>query len=120
LIDVKRFVICVAALLVVVLLIPALIDWVSPDKVENVCPFAVKIDGQVYLTRMDSTDLRPEDGQITGYIESSVPISQMPEENDQANWDCVGQPYAVIDGEVFLRDKGGIWYTCKPSETTRQ
>lgn len=115
----KRFVICVAVLLVGVLLIPALIDWVSPDKVEDVCPFSVKIDGQVYLTRRDSVDFRPEEGQISGYIQSSVTINQMPEENDQANFDCVGQPYAVIDGEVFLRDKGGIWYACKPSGTTR-
>lgn len=115
----KRFVICVAVLLVIVLLIPALIDWVTPDLVEDVCPCSVKIDGQVYLTRMDPAEFRPEDGQITGYIQSSVTINQMPEEDEQANFDCVGQPYAVIDGEVFLRDKGGAWYACKPSGTTR-
>lgn len=111
----KRFLVLFSVILVIVLLIPVSIGWINSDEASNICPYAVKIDDQVYITRRDSVDILPEEGQIVGHIQSSVPITQMPAENNQANFDCVGQPYAIIDGSVYLKDKGGIWYVCEPA-----
>lgn len=92
---------------VIVLLATALIVGIgcfSCGTRENwTCPMAVMVDGTVYITGCEKAEQEPEDKDIKGYIRSAVHASQMPEENDQSNFDaCVGQPYAIVDGQLLL------------------
>lgn len=67
----------------------------------NVCPYAIRVEGQVYYCYEEEAD--PENVEVLGTITSSVNISQGPEIDDQANRsDWVGAPYGTADGRMYL------------------
>lgn len=85
------------------------------DVAENRCPCAVMLEGEQYLCFFDKSEVIPNDSEITGTIKSDVVETSMPSENEQCNFPAgVGQPYAIIDGTVYLRIDD-VWYVCIPN-----
>ena len=79
-------------------------------------PKMIQVDGTVYhiwgtpLERLFDLDKCESTGRITSIIAQSL----TPAENNQANFDCDGQPYVWLDGNLFLKQKDGNWYRCSP------
>lgn len=85
------------------------------DVAENRCPCAVMLEGEQYLCFFDKSEVIPNDSQITGTIKSDVVETSMPSENEQCNFPAgVDQPYAIIDGTVYLCIDD-VWYVCIPN-----
>lgn len=76
------------------------------------------INGAIYYCFQYKTDIVPTEDDISGTIKSVCEegIVALPTENDQSNFPtCLDQPYAVIDGKVyiFFNDK---WTVCTPAD----
>lgn len=109
----KRFLLCIVSIALVCVLVPAVgFLYNTFNAPKYVQPASVKIDGTLYYTYMKPAPTPPEESQITGYIRSCVAGTEKPTENDQSNFEsCVGEPYAMVDGQLLLR-ANGVWYEC--------
>ena len=97
----------------------------SDEDIRWVCPPTVIIDGREYR---DWSIIRPnitiKDEDVLGYITSVVSITEMPTQNNEANYDAVlNQPYARWTdeeyGEVYViwHDYGWkAWYILLPAD----
>ena len=76
----------------------------------------VMVDGALYHTYGEEAPA-PEADEISGQISARfVAGSVLPKEEGTSNFDeCVGQPYAFVDGELLLY-YGGQWNRCVPAE----
>ncbi len=83
------------------------------DRGPTTCPLSVMIDGTVYYTFSEKSDVTPTQEQISGYIRSCEDISGMPKKDDQSNFSaCVDQPYAFVEGQLLLY-YSGQWNLCE-------
>lgn len=77
------------------------------------CPPAIMVNDEIYYCRGGTVDIGLNDVEILGYIDLSVPRSEIPKENNASNFPiCVGQPYGVYEGEmcIYFDDQ---WHACK-------
>ena len=79
---------------------------IQPD---GIWPMAIMVDGQVYLCYEEIVGV--EDVKILGYITSTVEINQGPEEDDQANFPCLNQPYGTYEGRMLIYYDDN-WHKC--------
>lgn len=71
------------------------------EEVDGVWPFAIQVDGQIYLCYEEKAD--PENVEVLGTITSCAYDTPGPEIDDQANRpDWVGAPYGTADGRIYL------------------
>lgn len=86
----------------------------APDDNPNwTCPCSIMVDGVQYHTYFEKAEIDTDSIVIAGHIEErSCEISEMPTKNDTSNFDtCVGEPYAWVDGRLYLRCDGQ-WNVC--------
>lgn len=76
---------------------------------DGIWPMALRVDGQVYLCYEEVIEV--EDVEILGYITSIVEINQGPEEDDQANFPCLNQPYGTYEGRMLIYYDDN-WHKC--------
>ncbi len=90
----------------------------APDNPNWTCPCSIMVDGVQYHTYFEKADLDTDSIAIAGNIKKqSCDISDMPTENDTSNFDtCVGEPYAWVDGQLYLRCNGQ-WNVCVNANT---
>lgn len=121
----KKFFICIACLMALVLLIPAVYDhFYNKEHYEGkgYVPMAIQVDGRMYYA-MVTDDYEPtlslDDSAIDGCITSSVESGQWPTADDQANFSSAeGRPYAVVNDVLLLKNKyDDSWLIFRP--TTR-
>ena len=62
--------------------------------------YALIYDGTCYVSGGQPIPAEPAPEAYVGYIASSVPASQLPTEELQANFDSVGDPVAICDGKL--------------------
>ncbi|NLU25277.1 MAG: hypothetical protein GXW99_11345 [Clostridiales bacterium] len=107
----KRF------LIILVLLCSAFLLFSCGKKasLDNVEPYAVQIDGTLYLCYERTKSQNPDESQMMGKITSKVGADQLPTLNDSSNFLDVGQPYAKIDGHFWAYAQDGFWYLCEPT-----
>lgn len=77
------------------------------------CPPAIMVNDEIYYCRGGTVDPGPNEIEILGYIDSDVPINEMPKKNNVSNFPiCVGQPYGVYEGEmcIYFDDQ---WHACE-------
>lgn len=75
----------------------------SAPYAPNACVPSVMYDGDIYCTTGKQMPGEVAEDAIIGRIASTVPLSQWPEEEGQANFDGLDSPYAVTsDGFVVL------------------
>lgn len=104
----------VPAFLVLLAVIAGFCLWVFSPTPPSDNPPAVMVNGQVYYTFSERSTVTPADADIAGSITACVDLSQLPVENDHSNFPaCVGQPYAFVDGTLYLY-YGGQWNICVP------
>lgn len=77
-------------------------------------PLAIMVEGNLYLIYYRQDGDIPADVEIAGHIISCVDLSDLPAQNDQANFpSALNQPYAWVDGELYLC-LDDQWYLCEP------
>lgn len=78
-------------------------------------PQILMLEGAWYRYDGKKADISPADSEITGTISSEIESTKIPKKNEQCNFPAgVGQPYAIIDGTVYLRIDD-VWYVCIPN-----
>ena len=85
-----------------VLLLVGIVFLISgcSSKPDGIWPMALRVDGQVYLCYEEIAEV--DDVEILGYITSTVELNQGPEEDGQANFPCLGQPYGMLEGRMLI------------------
>ena len=85
----------------------------APDNPNWTCPCSIMVDGVQYHTYFEKAEIDTDSIVIAGHIkEQSCQASEMPTENDTSNFSiCVGEPYAWVDGQLYLRCDGQ-WNVC--------
>lgn len=82
----------------------------------EVCYPMVMIDDALYYCFNDKADIVLSEDDISGTVSSVCCYGgwlSMPIEDDQSNFtDCLNEPYAVIDGNVYLH-MDGKWIICE-------
>ena len=111
----KKWIPAVLAVALVLLAVWGVVRWRNSGA-DNVAPYTVMVDGALYHTYGEEAPA-PEVGQISGEISArSAPITNVPRQEGTSNFDeCVGQPYAFLDGELLLY-YSGQWNRCVPAE----
>ena len=72
----------------------------------------VMYDGTLYLSTFKQIQGEVDSSTIIGNISSTVPLSQLPTENGQANFDALDAPYALTDeGLAVLVDSEWILFS---------
>ena len=73
---------------------------------------SVMYDGTLYLSTFKQIPGEVDSSAIIGNISSTVPLSQLPTENGQANFDALDAPYALTDeGLAVLVDSEWILFS---------
>jgi len=95
---------CLCLLTAFVLLLSLAACMSDDDFVVNTCPFSVMVDGQLFHTYYEKAVVDPDAIQPAGTItHASCNITAVPADNNTSNWEeCVGQPYAWVDGDLIL------------------
>ena len=73
-------------------------------------PAMVQVDGVLY--QLDSDQVSPADSErveVLGTIKTSVSASEVPGEDDQANYSGVGWEYGRLDGQLVVKNSRGGW-----------
>ena len=114
----------IAAVLFIALLSVSVIFSVlnDPGHTDNACPLSVFWDGGVYYCYMDG--MLPagaiEEEMILGSITSLTDISELPDENGEANFPAAENgSIAEYEGRLYLRFSNGSWYLLYPKESVR-
>ena len=85
------------------------------NKPDGIWPMAIMVDGQIYFCYDDVLEVKADEVEVLGYIESTVEMNQGPEEDNKANFPaCAEQPYGRF-GErmiIFYEDN---WHICYPT-----
>ena len=85
------------------------------SKSDGIWPMAIMVEGQIYFCYEEVLEVKAEDVEILGYIESSVEMTQGPGENNQANFPaCMEQPYGRL-GDRMLIYFDDNWHICYPT-----
>ena len=67
---------------------------------------SVMYEGTLYATTGKQLPAEVDESAIVGTIASTVPLSQLPTENGQANFGSIGDPFAITsDGFLVLVDQ---------------
>ena len=111
----KKWIPAVLAVALVLLAVWGVVRWRNSGA-DNVAPYTVMVDGALYHTYGEEAPA-PEADEISGQISARfVAGSVLPKEEGTSNFDeCVGQPYAFVNGELLLY-YGGQWNRCVPAE----
>ena len=73
-------------------------------------PAMVRVDGVLYQLESDAVDAQDSARvEKTGAIKSQVSYSEVPLEDDQANYPGVGREYGMLDGQLVVKDRNGNW-----------
>ena len=80
----------------------------------NTMPPSVMYEGILYRTTGKQLPAEVDDSAIAGYVTSTVPPSQLPTENGQANFDGLNTPFAIT-AEGFLVLLANEWTLFEPS-----
>lgn len=73
-------------------------------------PAMVRVDGVLYQLDMDSvSEADSARVEVMGKIRSRVSYSEVPSEDDQANYPGVGREYGMLDGQLVVKNSKGDW-----------
>lgn len=65
------------------------------EEIEWVCPMTIMVDGKLYqYERAIDGMIEIDERQMIGYISSVVSITQLPEQDGEANYEILDAPYA--------------------------
>ena len=73
-------------------------------------PAMIQVDGILY--QIDSDKVSRTDSErveVLGTIKTKVSYSEVPSEDDQANYPAVGREYGMLDGQLVIKDNDGNW-----------
>ncbi len=91
-------------LLIIILGICGCKNNAVPDT-PNVLVPAIMYDGDIFCTTGKQMSGEIDESAVVGTITSTVPLSQWPKENGQANFNAIDAPYAITsDGLVVLME----------------
>ncbi|MBE7004076.1 MAG: hypothetical protein E7425_07300 [Ruminococcaceae bacterium] len=77
---------------------------------------SVMYDGSLYLSTFKQISGEVDSLAIVGKVSSTVPLSQLPTENGQANFEALDAPYAITDeGLAVLVDSEWILFSTDAS-----
>ena len=91
-----------------------LVDVLTPELV-GIHPYRYfQVDGIMYM--VDDTDQGRKLKHVEDYgqITSTILTVGGPLQDDQANFNCLGSLYTVVDGVMMIQLDGGKWYSCVP------
>ena len=113
----KRFLIAIVILFGIVGLAYLIGSLATGNEVDGGKAPSIRVDGVVYHVTREVALIYPENSEVSGHISSTVSHDQFPEKNDQANFNCKGQPYIWIDGTLYFKGVNASWYICQKSNS---
>ena len=111
----KRFLIAIVILFGIVGLVFLIAPLFTRDEADGGKAPSIRVDGVVYQVTREVALIYPEDSEVSGHISSTVSDDQFPTKNDQANFNCKGQPDIWIDGPLYCKGGDASWYICQKS-----
>ena len=92
-----------------------LVDVLTPEHV-GILPYRYfQVDGIEYLVNDADPGRKLKHVENWGQITSTILDISGVEQDDQANFNCLGSRYTVVDGQMMI-ELEGKWYTGIPKE----